>query len=138
MCLKQNSLTCEHRATFDYYYQNKEEAEQKLKEKSKGAWIINVSDYERAKKICMEMVEEGVVLEAKHTNKTVFNMQGFCTCYFFVNYGDNVTHKKVIEYLMELGLVSCNPCRRSEEIKFELNDMAQDKFFAKIYPNNFV
>lgn len=138
MCLKQNSLTCEHRVTFDYYYLNKEEAEQKLKEESKGAWKISVSDYEKAKKICMKMVEEGVVLEAKHTNKAVFDMQGFCSCYFFDNYDNTIMHARILTYLIQKGLVSKNPCRRNEEVKYEMNDMAQDKFFARIYPNNFV
>ena len=138
MCLKQNSLTCEHRATFDYYYQNKEEAEQKLEEKSKGAWKINVSDYERAKKICMEIVEEGVVLEAKHTNKAVFDMQGFCSCYFFDNYEEKKIHARILTYLIQKGLISNNPCRRNEEVRYEMNDIAQDKVFARIYPNNFV
>ena len=138
MCLKQNSLTCEHRATFDYYYLNKEEAEQKLKEESKGAWKISISDYEKAKKICMEMVEEGIVLEAKHTNKAVFAMQGFCSCYFFDNYDDKIMHARILTYLIQKGLVSKNPCRRNEEVKYEMNDIAQDKFFARIYPNNFV
>ena len=110
----------------------------KLSGESLSGSIGDGLDFEYIKKICMEMVEEVRVLEAKHTNKAVFDMQGFCSCYFFDNYDDKIMHARILTYLIQKGLVSKNPCRRNEEVKYEMNDIAQDKFFARIYPNNFI
>lgn len=57
-----------------------------------GKWMYFFKDYDRVSELCRRAVEEGIVLEAKHSNA------GDGVSCFYLECDDMDRHKKVIQF----------------------------------------
>lgn len=64
--------------------------------KIKGKWLIFFNNFEFADKLCKELIEKGVILEANHSVGGTYGV-----CRFFVESKDLKQHKKLLRYLID-------------------------------------
>lgn len=96
------------------FYVNPEEAQTLYNDKV-GKWMYFFGDKEFAVKVCKEAVENGIVAEAKHSNAP----DGVCC--FYLNCNDMVTHKRVIKYFIDNGLIRKTKAGKMYNISFKLD-----------------
>lgn len=100
------------------YYLEPEKA--KLLDQHKtGKWMYFFADVDFADKITSEAVKRGIVAEAKHSNAA----NGVCC--FYLHGDDLPSHKKVISYFLENGLIQKTKTGKLYNISFKYDDQTR-------------
>lgn len=108
-----------------------------LKKDKCGKWMYFFDNKEFVSKICKKAVEEKIVVTAKHSN----DKQGV-SC-FYINGDDNESHKRVIEFFLENGLIRKTKTGKLANISFKFDDQTRngeygERFEASIKLDMFV
>lgn len=115
---------------FWIYYVDKVNAEKYFEKDKSGKWMYFFNDKEFVAKICKEAVESGIVVEAKHSNKN-----NGVSC-FYLNCDDIDTHKKVIAYFLENGLIKRTKKGKLCNISFKLNSQTLDGQYGESFKSD--
>ena len=107
------------------YYLNENGA--RLDEHKCGKWMYFFGDIEFAAKVCQEAVETDIVAEAKHSDSS----EGVCC--FYLNGDDLASHKRVIQFFLENGLIQRTKTGRLYNISFKYDDQTQAGQYGKHY-----
>lgn len=89
--------------------------EKKFDKNKVGKWMYFFNDVEFAEKICSRAVEEGAVLESKHSNSN----EGVCC--FYLEIDDIEAHKRIISFLLKNNLVKRTKTGKLYDISFKLD-----------------
>lgn len=102
-----------------------------------GKWMFFFSDMDYAADICKNAVENNVVVEAKHSNKS-----NGVAC-FYLNIDDLQGHRKVISFFLENNLIRKTKTGKLYNISFKLDDQTRageygDEFTSEVKLQNFL
>lgn len=89
-----------------------------------GRWMYTFHDRTTAARICGDIVERHIAVEAKHSNGDT----GICC--FYIDGRDLDAHKRVIGYMMAHGLINKTPDGSITNTQFKFDEQArieQDK-----------
>lgn len=102
-----------------------------------GKWMFFFSDMNYAVDICKNAVDNNVVVEAKHSNKS-----NGVAC-FYLNIDDLEGHKKVISFFLVNNLIRKTKTGKLYNIPFKLDDQTRageygDEFTSEVKLQNFL
>ncbi|SKA65410.1 hypothetical protein SAMN02745111_01092 [Eubacterium uniforme] len=80
-----------------------------------GKWMYFFEDEERVDYLCRKAVEDGIVVEAKHSDSS----EGV-SC-FYLNMDDYEGHRRVIEFFIENDMIRRTKAGRLYNISFKLD-----------------
>ncbi len=92
-----------------------------------GKWMYFFKDYDRVVELCRKAVEEGVVLEAKHSNA-----DDGVSC-FYLECDDMERHKKVIRFFMSNDMIQKTKTGKLYNISFKLDDQTRAGEYGESY-----
>lgn len=101
------------------FYLEPDEAK-KLDRHKCGKWMYFFGDRAFAEKICQTAVEQGVVVESKHSD----DAQGVCC--FYLEIDDMAAHKRVIDFFIENNLIRKTKAGKLYNISFKLDDQTRN------------
>ena len=98
-----------------------------------GKWMYffrNDSDMDYISKLCSNAVEQGIVAEAKHTNPSLFDLDGDegyenGVCCFYINCDDIEGHKRILSYFLENNMIQRTKTGRIYNISFKLDNQTR-------------
>ena len=93
-----------------------------------GKWMYFFNDRKRVAGLCEKAIEEGIVLEAKHSDA-----EEGVAC-FYLEFNDMKTHKKVIQFFLDNDMIQKTKSGKLHNISFKLDDQTR----AGEYGNEFV
>ena len=96
------------------YYINEEKVNE-LNTRKVGKWMYFFSERNRAEKLCKDAVEDGIVIESKHSNAS----EGV-SC-FYLNVDDYESHKRVIEFFIKNDMIQKTKTNKYYNISFKLD-----------------
>ena len=110
-----------------------------------GKWMCYFDDQnlDFAEKICKDAVEKGIVVEAKHTNKTILQVKHTGVCCFYLNGDDVQGHKKTIKFFIDNNLIRKTKTGKYYNIAFKYDNQTRaeqygDDFKAEIKLEDFI
>lgn len=114
-----------------------------LDERKCGKWTCFFTDIGFAEHVCRKAVLEGAVVECKHTGSEVFGENKRGVICFYLNVDDEAAHRRVLEFMLENGLVRKTKAGRLYNIGFKLDEQTRageygSEFNAKISLEDFV
>lgn len=109
-----------------FYIEDKPEFDSHKVEKR----IYFFKDYDRASELCRRAVEEGIVLEAKHSNA------GDGVSCFYLECDDMDRHKKVIQFFLDNGMIQKTKSGRLYNISFKLDAQTRAREYGEGYNGN--
>ena len=100
-----------------------------------GKWMhfFEDKDYDRVSELCRNTVEDGVVLEAKHSdgnNKGTYENNVAC---FYLECDDMERHKKVIRFFLDNDMIRKTETGKLHNISFKLDNQT----YAGEYGENY-
>lgn len=116
--------------------------ENKLRSDVTGKWMYFFKDQEKAQELCQKAIEEKVCYECKCSDLELQQKQKGVIC-FYLNGDDEEAHKKVIQFMLDNGLVPRTRSSRYHNLSFKFdsqtiaNEYGSD-FEGKIHLDEFI
>ena len=116
--------------------------ENKLRSDVTGKWMYFFKDREKAQELCQKAIEEKVCYECKCSDLELQQKQKGVIC-FYLNGDDEEAHKKVIQFMLDNGLVPRTRSSRYHNLSFKFdsqtiaNEYGSD-FEGKIHLDEFI
>lgn len=95
-----------------------------------GKWMYFFNDRTFAENICRQAVEQGVVVESKHSDKN----DGVCC--FYLNGDDAEAHKKVIQFFLDNGLIRKKKDGSLYDISFKYDTQTKAGEYGEEFESN--
>ena len=94
-------MRVERKLGWFWYYSGEEKMLDPMK---CGKWMYFFTDQEFAQKICAQAIDEGVCYECKCSDLELIGQPNGVVC-FYLNGDDIANHRRVINFMMKLGLI---------------------------------
>lgn len=103
----------------------KPNAHDELPEDKCGKWMHFFNNRDFAARMCKEAVEKGIVLEAKHSDDTTG------VCCFYLRGDDMEAHKRVLQFLLDNGLIRKTKAGKYYNIAFKYDNQTRSGEYGK-------
>ncbi len=100
-----------------------------------GKWLFffDINGYEFAAEICQKAIREGVVVECKHTSAMVATLKGTGVCCFYLNGDDMETHRRVIQFFLDNGLIKRTKTGKLYNISFKYDNQTRAGEYGEMF-----
>lgn len=120
----------------DWVYYFNEEKNNELNLEKCGKWMVFYKHMDYAAQICKKAIEENIVLECKH------NADDGVAC-FYIEFDDIASHKRVIQFFLENGLIPKTKLGKLYNISFKLDMQTRaceygERFMAQLKLEDFI
>lgn len=112
-----------------------------------GKWMYFFDSTEEgiafAKKVCLEIVNSGVAIEAKHTDEDIVRISGSGVCCFYCDGANIEAHKKIIDFMIKNEMIRKTKTGKLFNISFKYDTQTRgnqygSEFESQIKLKNFV
>ena len=128
------------------FYINEDEVH-KLKTDKCGKWMYFFDGSEKSinfvKRICEQMVREGIAIETKHTSETKLMFRPSGVCCFYCDGSDIEAHKKIISFMIENNMIQRRKTGKLYNLSFKYDTQTSNneygtEFESKIKLEDFI
>lgn len=107
-----------------WYWYSTDKAES-LEEHRCGKWMYFFSDQKFAMKMCEKAIAENACYECKCTDMKKMGVQTGVIC-FYLNGDDIENHHRIIQFMIDNGLIQKTKAGRLYNISFKYDDQTRD------------